>query len=70
MRAWRSCATRSATERACGSRSSPNTSVAPGFTAASFSSAMSVTVGPSQRVCSSPTLVRTVIADSITLVAS
>ena len=35
------------------------TSVAPGCTTASFSPAMSRTVGPSQRVCSSPTFVST-----------
>ena len=42
----------------------------PGFTTASFSSAMWRSVGPSQRVCSSPTLVSTCTRESITLVAS
>ena len=39
--------------------SSPSTSVAAGRTTASFSRAMSAIVGPSQRVCSRPTLVST-----------
>ena len=39
---------------------SPSTSVPAARTTASFSSAMSVSVGPSQRVCSSPTFVSTV----------
>ena len=38
---------------------SPSTSTASGPTTASFSRAMSATVGPSQRVCSRPTLVST-----------
>ena len=41
-----------------------------GATTASFSSAMSLIVGPSQRVCSRPTFVSTVTRASITLVAS
>ena len=42
----------------------------PCLSTASFSSAMSRTVGPSQRVCSSATLVSTVTRDGSTLVAS
>ena len=41
-----------------------------GRTTASFSPAMSATVGPSQRVCSRPTFVSTATAASSTLVAS
>ena len=48
----------------------PVTSVAPGLTTASFSSAMCRSVGPSQRVCSRPTLVSTTTGASSTLVAS
>ena len=42
----------------------------PGATTASFSRAMSATVGPSQRVCSSPTLVSTTTGARSTPVAS
>ena len=42
----------------------------PGRTTASFSPAMSAIVGPSQRVCSSPTLVSTTTGAPSTLVAS
>ena len=45
--------------RATSASTSPSTSVAPGRTTASFSRAMSAIVGPSQRVCSRPTLVST-----------
>ena len=45
-------------------------SVAPSSTTSSFSVAMSATVGPSQRVCSRPTLVSTATDDGSTLVAS
>ncbi len=49
---------------------SPSTSTAPGATTASFSRAMSPIVGPSQRVCSSPTLVSTTTGARSTPVAS
>ena len=48
----------------------PSTSVAPGWTTSSFSRAIASTVGPSQRVCSRPTLVSTCTFEGITLVAS
>ena len=57
--AARSAQTRSATASASGCRSGPTTSVPPGRTTSSFSSAIAVIVEPSQRVCSSATLVRT-----------
>ena len=69
QRAWRSPATRSATVCAAGS-SGPVTSVEWSRTTASFSSAMSAMVGPSQRVCSRPTPVSTATFEGITLVAS
>ena len=53
-----------------GCRSGPTTSVPPGRTTSTFSPAMSAIVGPSQRVCSSPTLVSTCTRESITFVAS
>ena len=56
--------------RVLGCRSAPTTSVPPGRTMSSFSAAMSAIVGPSQRVCSSPTFVRTCTFDGITFVAS
>ncbi len=49
---------------------SPSTSVAPSRTTASFSPAMSAIVGPSQRVCSNPTLVSTTTCAPSTFVAS
>ena len=70
MRASRSPATLRATAIASGARSAPSRSLVPGTRTASFSSAMSLIVGPSQRVCSSPTFVSTVSRESITLVAS
>ena len=62
-----------ASRSASGCSPAPTTSVGggwDGFSTASFSRAMSVTVGPSQRVCSSPTLVSTVTREASTLVAS
>jgi hypothetical protein len=67
--AWRSAATRSATSAEAGS-SGPTTSVPWSRTTASFSAAISATVGPSQRVCSRPTEVSACTFDGITLVAS
>ena len=69
-RAWRSADTRSATSSASGSRSEGTTSAEWSRTTSSFSAAMSGIVGPSQRVCSSPTPVSTVSFEGITLVAS
>ncbi len=59
-----------ATSASASGSSSPTTSVDPGATTASFSRAMSVIVGPSQRVCSRPTLVSTATGAASTLVAS
>ena len=70
MRAPRSAQTRSATATTSGASPLPSTSVPDGCTTSSFSRAMSVSVGPSQRVCSRPTLVSTWTVDGMTLVAS